>query len=432
MSVISVVGAQWGDEGKGKVVDLLSEKAEVVVRTGGGANAGHTLVLNGQKLVTHLIPSGVLHKGTQCVLGEGMVIDPLVLVEEIEHCQSMGLLSQNELVIGDGAHVIFPYHKIIEGLREERLIKDDSKEAIGTTRRGIGPTYEAKAARRGIRIGDLANPQKVKELVEENLFELSALIAHYGGTVPNDDVIQSWLADAGRAFDKFSQWVGDASFAVNKAIKEKKNVLLEGAQGALLDIDHGTYPFVTSSSTISSGACQGVGVGPNQVDKVLGITKAYCTRVGGGPFPSEMNAKEGEEWRQAGAEFGATTGRPRRCGWLDVAALKKVGRLCGITSWALTKLDIVGGRGPLKVCVGYKKDGVVLDELPKDPSGYEPVFETLETWGELPQNLSSKSELPKAAQNYLAKVEEWTEIPIDLVSVGADRNQTISVNELYT
>src|SRR3954462_12979798 len=281
MSVVIVVGAQWGDEGKGKVVDLFTERADVVVRYGGGANAGHTLVIEGKKLVTHLVPSGVCHPGKACVLGDGMVIDPHTLLDEIRECQQRGLLMRNELLIGLGAHVILPYHKLVDGLREDHGGK--SGKALGTTRRGIGPAYEMKAARRGVRMRDLLRPDRLSALVQANVDDLAPLIQHLGGTVPSKLEIDKWIDDALAAGEKLRQHTGDAGRHVSRAIAEGRHVLFEGAQGCLLDLDHGTYPYVTSSSTIAAGACQSAGIGPTQIDAVVGITKAHATRRGGGP-----------------------------------------------------------------------------------------------------------------------------------------------------
>lgn len=427
MALVVVVGAQWGDEGKGKVVDHYAEKADVVVRFGGGANAGHTLVLDGKKLVTHLIPSGVLHSGTMCVLGDGMVIDPATLLEEIAECRSRGLLGPGTLLVSEGAHVILPYHKQIEALRES------GAHAIGTTLRGIGPAYEAKAGRRGVRIRDLLDRSRLAELVARNLDELGALIRHYGGTTPEGAEIDSMLDDAARAGEALADVIGDGGPAVDAALKAGKNVLMEGAQGALLDIDHGTYPYVTSSSTVAAGACQGVGIGPTRIDRVVGITKAYCTRVGAGPFPTEMDEAVAGDWRAAGGEFGATTGRPRRCGWLDVPALRRAVRINGISSLALTKLDVLAGRGEIQVCVGYRSTGGQLDELPADPDrmpGLDPVFERFEGWEPAP-GAKSVADLPAGARAYIDALEGWTGVKTGLVSVGPDRADTLVLEDPF-
>lgn len=433
MSVVIVVGAQWGDEGKGKVVDLFTEQADVVVRYGGGANAGHTLVIDGQKLVTHLVPSGVLHPGKSCVLGDGMVIDPHTLLEEIAACQARGLLSRGELLIGAGAHVILPYHKLIDGLREDRHAA--SSRAIGTTRRGIGPAYEAKAARRGVRVRDLLVPERLRDLVAANLDELTPLILHLGGTAPSSAEVERWISEALVAGERLAPSVGDAGRHVHRAIGAGQRVLFEGAQGCLLDLDHGTYPFVTSSSTIAAGACQSAGIGPTQVDAVIGITKAYATRVGGGPFPTELHGAPGEALRQAGGEFGATTGRPRRCGWLDLPALRMGVRLSGMGGLALTKLDVLSSMPEVSVCVSYRVDGRELDEPPGDPdvlARLEPVYAKYPGWGPLPSKVRELADLPPAARDYVSAIERLAGVSLSLVSVGPDRNQTIRLSDPFS
>ena len=432
MSVVIVVGAQWGDEGKGKVVDLFTERADVVVRYGGGANAGHTLVIDGQKLVTHLVPSGVCHPGTSCVLGDGMVIDPQTLLEEIAQCQARGLLCAGELLIGLGAHVILPYHKLIDGLREDHGAKRG--KAIGTTRRGIGPAYEMKAARRGVRVRDLLRPERLRALVAANLDDLSPVIEHLGGAVPGEREIATWIDDAIAAGEKLRAHTGDAGRHVARAIADGRHVLFEGAQGCLLDLDHGTYPYVTSSSTIAAGACQSAGIGPTQIDAVVGITKAYATRVGEGPFPTELFGEAGDRLRKAGGEFGATTGRPRRCGWLDLPALRMGVRLSGMQSLALTKLDVLAGLPEVSVCVSYKLDGKELDEPPTDPEDIaraEPVYKHFEGWERLPGQAHEIGDLPAPARAYVQTISEMAGVPFCLVSVGPDRSETIRLTDPF-
>ena len=432
MSVVIVVGAQWGDEGKGKVVDLFTERADVVVRYGGGANAGHTLVIDGQKLVTHLVPSGVCHPGKSCVLGDGMVIDPHTLLEELAACQARGLLVQGELLIGLGAHVILPYHKLVDALREDHSAKRG--KAIGTTRRGIGPAYEMKAARRGVRMRDLLRPERLRAQVASNLDDLAPVIEHLGGTAPSSSEIARWIDDALAAGDKLRPYTGDAGRHVANAIHEGRHVLFEGAQGCLLDLDHGTYPYVTSSSTIAAGACQSAGIGPTQIDSVVGITKAYATRVGEGPFPTELHGEPGERLRKAGGEYGATTGRPRRCGWLDLPALRMGVRLSGMQSLALTKLDVLAGMPDVHVCVAYKLDGRELDEPPTDPEDIaraEAVYTRLPGWDKLPNDARDVSDLPATARAYIATIERMAGVPFCLVSVGADRNETIRLHDPF-
>jgi adenylosuccinate synthase len=432
MSVVIVVGAQWGDEGKGKVVDLFTERADVVVRYGGGANAGHTLVIEGQKLVTHLVPSGVCHPGKSCVLGDGMVIDPRTLLDEVAQCQARGLLSRGELLVGLGAHVILPYHKLIDGLREDRAAKIG--RAIGTTRRGIGPAYEAKAARKGVRVRDLFKPARLRELVAANLDELAPLIAHLGGAVPGAAEAERWVADALAAGAALAPYTGDSGRHVGRAIAAGQHVLFEGAQGCLLDLDHGTYPYVTSSSTIAAGACQSAGVGPTAIDAVVGITKAYATRVGEGPFPTELAGEAAERLRQAGGEFGATTGRPRRCGWLDLPALRMGARLSGMTALALTKLDVLAGMPEVSVCVAYRVDGKELDEPPIDPDDLaraQPVFASFPGWDKLPTEARDVTDLPATARAYVETIERMAGVPFCLISVGPDRAETIRLHDPF-
>ncbi len=427
MSVVIVVGAQWGDEGKGKVVDLYTERADLVVRYGGGANAGHTLVIGGQKLVTHLVPSGVCHPGKPCVLGDGMVIDPRTLLEEIDALAARGLLANGELLVGRDAHVILPYHKRIEALRESR------KGAIGTTRRGIGPAYEAKVGRRGVRIRDLARPERLRELVAANLDELVPVMVHLGGAPPTAAEVEGWITDALADGARLARHVGDASRFVADAIAAGKHVLFEGAQGSLLDIDHGTYPYVTSSSTIAAGACQSGGIGPTLIDRVVGITKAYATRVGAGPFPTELSGAEGDALREAGGEYGATTGRPRRCGWLDLPALRLGVRLSGMTGLALTKLDVLAGLPEVAACVAYRIDGHEVDELPTDPDDIaraEPVYERFAGWPSL-AGVTRWDDLPPTARAYVETVSARAGVPLSLVSVGADRAETITLDDPF-
>src|SRR4051812_49212193 len=377
MSVVIVVGAQWGDEGKGKIVDLFTESARAVVRWAGGANAGHTLVVGGKKYVTHLIPSGVLHKGVACVLGEGMVIDPTVLLHEIDTFRQHGFLERDQdLIVAARAHLTLPFHRELDRLREEGPTK------IGTTRRGIGPTYESKVARRGLRVGDLLHPARFRQRVEESIAAVAPEIEMLGGQRPvASEVSDAVLALSGR----IAPFIGDASRFVHDAIRAGHNVMFEGGQGVLLDVDHGTYPYVTSSSTTAGGACAALGIGPRAVDAVVGLTKAYVTRVGLGPFPTELDNAVGERLRKRGAEFGATTGRPRRCGWLDIPALRLAVRLSGIEGLALTKLDVLAGLDVVKVCVAYQLGGRRLDEMPLDLDDLgqvEPIFEELPGWSE--------------------------------------------------
>jgi len=423
MAVVAVVGAQWGDEGKGKVVDLLTEHADVVARWGGGANAGHTIVVEGKKYVTHLIPSGVLRAGVTCVLGEGMVIDPRTLVEEMRAFRSHGLLARNtDLVVAGRAHLTFPHHRELDRLREEQ------PGAIGTTRRGIGPTYESKASRTGVRVDDLLRPERFRRNVERNVAYVSGALAHYGAAIPDvDALVKDYLALG----EEIRPFVRDASRFLYDAIRAGRNVLFEGAHGVLLDLDHGTYPFVTSSSTTAGGACTGCGIGPTSIDTVIGIVKAYATRVGNGPFPTELHDETGTRLREVGTEFGSTTGRPRRCGWLDIPALRLTCRLSGILALALTKLDVLAGLERVSLCVQYRLAGKTLDEMPLDPddlAAVEPVYETLPGWPTLMAGGASaadKTKLHPAAERYVARISELVGVPLALVSLGPGRDETI-------
>ena len=417
MAVVVVVGAQWGDEGKGKIVDLLTAKAQVVVRWAGGANAGHTLVVDGKKYVTHLIPSGILRAGLTCVLGEGMVVDPGVLLEEIRSFRALGFLAADaDLVIAERAHVTMPYHKEIDRLREEG--PSGSAVKIGTTKRGIGPTYESKSARTGIRVGDLLRPQRFRELLERTVADAAPTLERLGGKRLNvAEIAETYLAIGA----ELRPFVRDASRFVHDAIRAKKSVMFEGAQGVLLDVDHGTYPFVTSSSTTAGGACAACGIGPTQIDAVMGIAKAYATRVGAGPFPTELNDVAGETLRKRGNEFGSTTGRPRRCGWLDLPALRLAIRLSGIEGLGLTKLDVLAGFSSVKICTGYRLGGKVIDEMPLDAdelAGAEPIYEELPGWPE-------GEDIPPAAARFVERVSKLAGIPVWATSFGPGRTQTV-------
>jgi adenylosuccinate synthase len=428
MSVVVVVGAQWGDEGKGKIVDLFTESAHAVVRWAGGANAGHTLVVGGTKYVTHLIPSGVLRKNVCCVLGEGMVIDPGVLLDEVRLFREAGFLQRDEdLLVAERAHLTLPYHRELDRLREE------SPGKIGTTRRGIGPTYESKTARVGLRVGDLMKPERFRKLVERNIVHVTPQIEALGGKAPSaPDVAEQILAMA----DHIRPFVRDASAYVHEQIKRGGNVMLEGGQGVLLDIDHGTYPYVTSSSTTAGGACAALGIGPRSIDAVVGLCKAYVTRVGLGPFPTELEDETGERLRKRGAEFGATTGRPRRCGWLDIPALRLAVRISGIEGLALTKLDVLAGLDTVKICVGYQMGSRRLDEMPldlDDLAAVRPIYEEQPGWPELSESASSgaaagileEDVLPANARSFIERVSALVGIPVWVASVGPGRTQTV-------
>jgi adenylosuccinate synthase len=422
MAGLVVAGAQWGDEGKGKIVDLLSEFADLVVRFHGGANAGHTLVVGEDKLVTHLIPSGVLRPGTRCVIGPAVVVDPQVLVEEIALVQQRGLLQRPEqLLVSHRCHLVLPYHKLLDAARESAR----GAHKIGTTLRGIGPCLEDKVARCGLRVGDLADSALVNERLAERLPEVNALLVHYGREpVRLDDLYAGLREQAARILP----FLGDAGALVRAELARGRAVLFEGAQGAMLDIDHGTYPYVTSSNTVAGAVCPSLGLGPHLVEEVMGVSKAYTTRVGEGPFPTELADERGQLLRARGHEFGATTGRPRRCGWLDLVALRYAVALHGCTSLGLTKLDVLGGFGPLKVAVAYRLDGRELQQLPTEPGALErvePVYEELEGWEEDIRDLREREALPTPVQRLLKRIEGDLGVPVEVISVGPARAETI-------
>jgi adenylosuccinate synthase len=419
MGAVVVVGAQWGDEGKGKIVDIYSQYADLIVRSAGGANAGHTLVVEGEKVIFRLIPSGALNPKTHCVLGQGTVIDPSVLVAELAQLKKRGLFAAERFTISNRAHVVLPHHMLIDALREA------GKDSIGTTKRGIGPSYEDKVARRGVRMGDLLSADKLKAKLEQNLNAWRPVIAALGGTQPElDGILQQYL-QLGR---ELAPLIGDTAGPVQRAIESGQRVLLEGAQGAMLDVDSGTYPYVTSSSTTAGGACAGSGIGPTAISAVVGITKAYTTRVGSGPFPTEMHGPAGDALRAAGAEFGAVTGRPRRCGWLDIPALRYASRINGVSGLAITKVDVLTGMEDIQLCVAYERDGKRTDELPYDDlEQVTPVYETFPGWTEPLSECRSLHELPKNALHYITAIEDMVGCKAWLVSVGADRKQTIVV-----
>ena len=422
MTNVVVVGTQWGDEGKGKIVDLLAEQAEIVVRFQGGNNAGHTMVIGDEQFICHLIPSGILQKKL-CLIGNGVVVDPEVLIEELDNLSSRGVeTGADNLKISERAHLIMPYHKQIDHARE--AFKGDKK--IGTTGRGIGPAYEDKATRRGIRFVDLLEPDGFREKVNTILDEKNFYLKQYLSAEPLDgsQIIEQYEAFAQR----LAPHVTNISIVIDSAIKEGRPVLFEGAQGTHLDIDHGTYPFVTSSNTLAGNACCGAGIGPGAVTDVIGIVKAYTTRVGRGPFPSELFDETGDRIQKKGAEFGATTGRRRRCGWLDTVLLKNSVRLNGLTSLAVTKLDVLGGLDSLKICTAYDYKGAVLNDFPASLNvlgDCKPVYETLPGWSEDISAITDMQDLPQNVKNYLDRIEALTGTPIQIVSVGAERNQTI-------
>ncbi len=422
MPNVVVVGAQWGDEGKGKVVDLYAGQADGVVRFQGGNNAGHTLVVEGQKIILHLIPSGILHPGTVCCIGNGVVVDPRVLLEEIEGLRQSGRWpGDDHLVVSPSAHVILPCHRALDLAREARA----GRRQIGTTGRGIGPCYEDKASRRGIRVADLLDPSGLRIKIEALLDEKNALLEHLGAAPLDPAEVVDELVAAG---DRLRPFVGDVTDRVNAWTREGRRVLFEGAQGTLLDIDHGTYPFVTSSNTTAGAVCTGTGLPPRDIHAVIGITKAYTTRVGRGPFPTELRDELGDRLREQGGEFGSTTGRPRRCGWLDLVSLRTACRLNGLTALAVTKLDVLQGLREVRVCTAYRLDGRTIDHVParaEDLERCEPVYETLPGWEDGIGEARRPQDLPSNARRYLEYVERATGCPVILASVGPDREQTV-------
>jgi adenylosuccinate synthase len=430
MSTSIVVGAQWGDEGKGKLVDVLAAKADLVVRFQGGANAGHTLVVNGQKTVLHLIPSGILHPNTLCMITSGVVLDVFGILDEIEKLKNQGLMKNpHQFLISDNCSLLMPYHKTLDVARESYL----NKEKIGTTGKGIGPAYEDRTSRRGLIFSDLFEPTTLKDKIDKALFEKNVLLEKIYGQKPIDsaELVERLKMAAEKLLPHRCQ---DTSQMIMKSIKGGKKVLFEGAQGTLLDIHHGTYPFVTSSSTVAASACTSTGIGPQNIKQVIGVFKAYATRVGAGPFPTELLNETGETLRTTGHEFGSTTGRPRRCGWLDLVALKYAIRLNGITSLAMMKLDVLSGLDKISVCTGYKIGGQVITEWPstlKELEHAEPVLTEFSGWKDDLTKVNQLSQLPRPVNQYLDFISDQVKTPIDVISVGPGREQTLWVKPLF-
>ena len=419
---VVVVGAQWGDEGKGKIVDWLTEKVDGVVRFNGGHNAGHTLVINGAKTILRLIPSGIMHPASVCYLGNGVVFAPDAFFREIDELKSHGVDAEPRMRVSGNCPLIMPYHVALDHAREAAL----GKNKIGTTGRGIGPAYEDKVARRTLRVADMYDQDLFAERVRHVLDLHNFILKNYlkAEALDPQKVIDETLAYA----DRLAPMVCDVSAELNAAMSQGKQFLFEGAQGSMLDIDHGTYPFVTSSNTVAGSAAAGAGVGPHQLNYVLGITKAYCTRVGSGPFPTELHDATGEELRRKGNEFGAVTGRPRRCGWFDGAALRRAVQINGLTGLAVMKLDVFDGMDTVKLAVGYKVDGEPVDLMPYGADAAarcEPIYEEFPGWSESTFGMTRWEQLPKSAQQYLQRLSEVAGCPIALVSTGPDRNQTI-------
>ena len=429
MANVAVIGAQWGDEGKGKIVDLLAQQSDVVVRFQGGNNAGHTLVVNGQKTILHVIPSGALHRDKVCVIGNGVVLDAEVLLHELQELRQQGhLQDDSQLRISEQAHLIMPYHRAIDQARER--MRGAGK--IGTTGRGIGPTYEDKAARVGIRVIDLLEEDTFREKLEHNIAEKNV----YLRAILKEKALD--FEEIHRTYsgyrEKLAPYVTDTGVLLEEMFRDGKNVLFEGAQGTLLDLDHGTYPFVTSSNTVIGGVCSGAGIGPRHIHEVIGISKAYTTRVGSGPFPTELTGPEGEKLRQDGDEYGATTGRPRRCGWFDAVAVRHAVRLNGLTGIALTKLDVLTGLPKIRVCTAYQAGARLLRHFPaslKVMESLEPVWEEFEGWQEPVSGARSVADLPANARRYMERLEELVETEIVIASIGPDRDQTILIKNPF-
>ena len=423
MANIIIVGAQWGDEGKGKIVDIYTEFADAIVRFQGGSNAGHTVVIGNKKIILHQIPSGILHPEKLCIIGNGVVLDIETLLEEINELKSQGFFQdETQLLISEEAHLVFPYHRFIDIGKERKA----GSNKIGTTGRGIGPAYGDKIGRTGIRFIDLFDEKVFKEKLEKNAIEKNFYLSKY---------LDQEGFDGSELFEKYSALarrlkpnLANTSVVINRLMEKKKNILFEGAQGALLDIDHGTYPFVTSSNTVASAACVGSGIGPTKIDGVVGIVKAYTTRVGEGPFPTELNDEIGMRLRDKGKEFGATTGRPRRCGWIDIVALKHSNRINGFTHLALTKLDVLTGVEKIRVCRAYKLEGKEVSEFPASIhtlKNCEPVYEEVDGWQEDLTGIKKYNDLPKNAKKYIKLIEELTGRKFILISVGFERGETI-------
>lgn len=428
MPNVIVVGLQWGDEGKGKIVDYLSSKADLVARYQGGHNAGHTVVINNEKFILHLIPSGILYKDKLCLIGNGVVVDPAALIEEIDGLKQRGIEVKKNLYLSKNAHLIMPYHLIID--RENERLR--GAKSIGTTGRGIGPAYCDKIGRSGIRVADLLQPKVFKDKLRANLFHVNFLLENLYKINPLnlEDIYNEYMGYS----DKLAPYIADTDTIANDMISKKKNLLFEGAQGTLLDIDHGTYPYVTSSNSIAGGACTGLGVGPTKINKVLGVVKAYTTRVGSGPFPTEIKDDLGEKIREKGGEYGATTGRPRRCGWLDMVILRHAVRINGVTGIAITKLDILDGLDRIKICTSYKYKNKIFDEFPKEINIFEectPEYEEVKGWDVSTLGIQDFTKLPEAAKKYIKKIECMLKVKVHLISTGQRREELIQIKGLF-
>lgn len=420
---VAILGAQWGDEGKGKIVDLLTDRVKYVVRYQGGHNAGHTLIINGEKTILRLIPSGILHDNVTCLIGNGVVLSPDALMKEMGELEARGVNVRDRLKISEACPLILPYHIAMDHARENAL----GKNKIGTTGRGIGPAYEDKVARRGLRVSDLFDKEAFAEKLKANLDYYNFQLVHYYKVEPVD--FQETLDEVFAVADVIKAMVADITTLLHKAREAGENILFEGAQGTMLDIDHGTYPFVTSSNTTAGGVATGSGFGPRHLDYVLGIIKAYCTRVGSGPFTTELFDDIGAEIARKGNEFGSVTGRPRRCGWFDAVAVRRAVQINSISGFCMTKLDVLDGFEELKICTAYKlPNGEVVEYAPlaaKDWEGVEPIYETLPGWSENTFRVTKREELPQAALDYIKRIEELVGVPVDILSTGPDRVETM-------
>lgn len=427
--IIVIIGAQWGDEGKGKIVDLLSERFDVVARYQGGHNAGHSVQVGGESFVLHLLPSGIVHPGKICVLGNGMVIDPKAFFEEADRLTEQGLeVTPERVLVSSRAHLILPYHRALDHTSEERL----GNERVGTTLRGIGPAYEDKAGRRGIRTADALVPEVLRSRIERNLEDANRIIVAYGGEALDADQI---FDDTTRLMERLAPFITDTTHYINTAAREDRSILIEGAQATLLDVDHGTYPFVTSSTTTAGGASVGTGIAPHRITGVLGIVRTYTTRVGEGPFPTEMlegEAEMGQLIRERGREYGSSTGRPRRCGWFDAFATRYAADINGFSSVALTKLDVLDALDEIKVCTGYRLDGKLIESFPavsQNLRRVEPVYATLPGWNASTEGITKLADLPENARQYIDFISREIDVEIGLVSTGPERGQTIVIED---
>lgn len=424
MATLVVVGTQWGDEGKGKVVHLLSEKADYIIRYQGGNNAGHTVVFNGREFILHLVPAGILEPGKKCIIGSGVVVDPQALVEEIRFLEGKGIEVKGRLFVSDACHIILPYHRLLDHLRETQ----QGKGRIGTTRKGIGPAYADKVARVGIRMADFLSLSLFRELLDRNLKEKAPLLKK---VCKLSELRREILEKRKKQLPIIRKLIVDSAIMINRIISQRKNVILESAQGTLLDVDYGSYPYVTSSNPVAGGACVGIGIGPTQIDRVLGVVKAYTTRVGEGPFPTELSDRIGKLLQERGKEFGATTGRPRRCGWFDAPIVRHAIRINGLRSLALTKLDVLDGIDPLRICVAYRYRGKLIKEFPSSREIFKdckPVYIKLRGWKEKTKGIQEFSLLPQDAKRYLSKIESLVQARISIVSMGRSREETIIID----